>query len=161
MFDLINGLPVHVLVVHAVVVLLPLMSVVTVAFVVRPRWRRELPWAVLGNLLAAAATYAAMESGEKLQDRLSNPNFGEVAKDHGDIAKYLIYFALAQFVVSLIVWLLLRTRDESPRTSAPKLATSVVLTLAVGVAAIAWTYRVGDSGAKAAWKDTIAATNNK
>ena len=159
MFDLVNGLPAHALVVHAVVALLPLMSVVTVAFVLRPRWRRELPWAVLGNLLAAAATYAAMESGEKLQGRLSNPDFEPVAQDHGDIAQYLIYFALAQFVVSLIVWLLLRTRDEAPRTSTPKLATSLVLTLAVGVAANAWTYRVGDSGAEAVWKDTIASTN--
>ncbi|MBT0768070.1 hypothetical protein KIH74_04000 [Kineosporia sp. J2-2] len=159
MFDLVNGMPVHALVVHAVVILLPLMSVVTVAFVLRPRWRRELPWAVLGNLLAAAATYAAMESGEKLQARLSNPDFEPVAKEHGDIAQYLIWFAIAQFVVSLIVWLLLRTRDESPRTSAPKLATSVVLTLAVGIAAVAWTYRVGDSGAAAVWKDSIASTN--
>lgn len=158
MFDLFNGMPVHALVVHAVVVLLPLMSVVTVAFVLRPRWRRELPWAVLGNLLAAAATYAAMASGEKLQTRLSNPDFAPAAEEHGDIAQYLIYFAIGQFVVSLIAWLLLRTKDETPRTSAPKLVTSVVLTLAVGVAATAWTYRVGDSGAEAVWKDKIAST---
>ena len=158
MFDLFNGMPVHALVVHAVVVLLPLMAVVTVAFVIRPRWRRELPWAVLGNLLAAAATYAAMASGEKLQTRLSNPDFEPVAKDHGDLGALLIYFAVAQFVVSLIAWLLLRTRDDAARTSAPKLATAVVLTLAVGVAASAWAFRVGESGAEAVWKDKIAST---
>ncbi|GAB3238433.1 DUF2231 domain-containing protein [Kineosporia babensis] len=158
MFDLFNGMPVHALVVHAVVVLLPLMAVVTVAFVIRPRWRRELPWAVLGNLLAALATFAAMQSGEQLQTRLSNPDFAPVAEDHGNIAALLIYFAFGQFLASLIAWLLLRTKDDAPRTSAPKLVTSVVLTLAVGVAASAWTYRVGDSGAEAVWKDKIAST---
>jgi len=161
MFDLVNGMPVHALVVHAVVVLLPLMSVVTVAFVVRPRWRRELPWAVLGNLLAAIATFVAMESGEQLQSRLSNPGFDPIAQDHGEIAEYLIYFAIAQFVVSVIAWLLLRTRQESPRTSTPKLAAALVLTLVVGVAAIAWTVRTGDSGASAVWKDTIASTSGQ
>ena len=40
MFDLINGLPVHPLVVHAVVVLLPLATLGLIAIAVRPAWRR-------------------------------------------------------------------------------------------------------------------------
>ena len=36
MFDLINGLPVHTLVVHAVVVLVPLTALGTIALAVRP-----------------------------------------------------------------------------------------------------------------------------
>lgn len=158
MFDLINGMPVHALVVHAVVVLLPLMSVVTVALVVRPRWRRELPWAVLGNLVAAVATFVAMESGEQLQNRLSNPGFEPIAEDHGEIARYLVYFAIAQFVASVIAWWLLHTRAEKPRTPALKVLAAFVLTLVVGAAAIFWTVRTGDSGAEAVWKDTIAST---
>ena len=38
-FDLINGVPIHPLVVHAVVVLLPLAVLGTIAIVVRPAWR--------------------------------------------------------------------------------------------------------------------------
>lgn len=41
MFDLINGLPVHPLVVHAVVALLPLACLGTLAIAVRPVWRRQ------------------------------------------------------------------------------------------------------------------------
>ena len=39
MFDTIDGLPVHALVVHAVVVLLPLALLGTIAIAVRPAWR--------------------------------------------------------------------------------------------------------------------------
>ena len=46
MFDTIAGLPVHALVVHGVVVLLPLMSLVTVvwAFVPSAPARVGMPW---------------------------------------------------------------------------------------------------------------------
>jgi hypothetical protein len=43
MFDTISGLPVHALVVHTVVVLLPLMSIVTVAIALRRRARKAVP----------------------------------------------------------------------------------------------------------------------
>jgi hypothetical protein len=40
----------------------------------------------------------------------------------------------------------------------PAVVLAVVLVVAAGGAATAWTYRVGDSGAKAVWQDTIANT---
>ena len=98
MFDLINGLPVHALVVHVVVVLVPLMSVVTVVFVVRPKWRPELPWAILGSAGAFLASFVAKESGEKLQARLSNLQGSEVAAHHAALGRDLQYFAFAQLV---------------------------------------------------------------
>jgi hypothetical protein len=53
-FGQINGLPVHPLVVHLVVVLLPLAAIGTIAIAVRPVWRR--PYGALVVLFAAAAT---------------------------------------------------------------------------------------------------------
>jgi glucan phosphoethanolaminetransferase (alkaline phosphatase superfamily) len=158
MFDLINGLPVHALVVHAVVILLPLLSLVTVAFVVRPRWRRELPWAILGNAAALAASYVAKLSGEKLQIRLSVQAGHEVAGWHEHLGSVLWYFALAQLVASIIAWVLIRQRSPRGQASKPLVAIALVLVLAAGGAATVWTYRVGDSGAQAVWKDTIANT---
>jgi uncharacterized membrane protein len=158
MFDTINGLPVHALVVHAVVVLLPLLSVITVVFVIRPRWRKELPWAILGNAAALAAAYVAKESGEKLQDRLSTQLGSPVATWHAHLGASLWYFALAQLVASIVAFLLIRSRSERARTPKPAIALAIVLTLAAGVAATVWTYRVGDSGAQAVWNDTIAST---
>ncbi len=44
MFDTFQGLPVHALIVHATVVLLPLMCLVTVLVAVRPRLRAKYAW---------------------------------------------------------------------------------------------------------------------
>ena len=74
MFDLINGLPVHPLVVHAVVVLLPLATLGTIALVVRPAWRR--PYGPLLVAIAAVATVlipVATSSGEALEKHVGDP----------------------------------------------------------------------------------------
>lgn len=175
MFDTVSGLPVHILVIHAAVVLLPLMALVTIAFTVRPRWRPGLPWAILGNVVAFGAAFAAKESGEKLQARLSAVAGGPVAAEHGDLGANLPYFAIAMLVASVIAYLLVgrahrgavavaggqswdAPADVSPRASMPVTVLAVALVLVAGVATTAWTYRVGDSGSKAVWSDTIANT---
>jgi len=165
MFDIVSGLPVHALVIHAVVVLLPLMAGVTIAFTIRPRWRPGLPWAILGNLVAFGATFVAKESGEKLQARLSAQAGQAIAADHGSLGASLPYFAIAVLVASVIAWLLVG-RTPSPTgdshraesTSVVAVGLAVVLVLGAGAASAFWTYRVGDSGAKAVWQDTIANT---
>jgi uncharacterized membrane protein len=164
MFDTISGLPVHALVVHVVVVLLPLMALVTIAFVVRPQWRRELPWAVLGNAAVLASTYAARQSGGKLQARLSGLTGQPVAAWHQHLANVLPYYAIGQLAASVIAYLLLRRPSKTVGTSqvvqpsTAKLALAITLVLVAGVAATVWTYRVGDSGARAVWEVTIANT---
>jgi uncharacterized membrane protein len=158
MFDTIHGLPVHALVVHVVVILLPLLAIVTVAFVVRPRWRRELPWAVLGNAAVVVSCFVARESGDKLQARLSGSSGQPVAEWHEHLATVLPYFAIGQLVASVIAWLLIRQRSERAQASSILVALAIVITLGAGGAATAWTYRVGDSGAQAVWGDTIANT---
>jgi hypothetical protein len=177
MFDTINGLPVHALVLHAAVVLMPLMALVTIAFTIRPRWRPGLPWAVLGNLAALGAVYVSAESGGELQARLSAQAGSVVAKDHGELGSLLPNFAIAMVVASVLAYLLVgRTgRGRSARqsnshrewetveyepagASLPAVILAVALVVGAGAAATAWTYRVGDSGAKAVWEDTISNT---
>jgi hypothetical protein len=171
MFDTISGLPVHALVVHGAVVLLPLMALVTIAFTVRPRWRPGLPWAILGNLVALGTAYVAAKSGEKLQTRLSVQAEQQIAAEHGDLGSVLWYFAIGLVVASVVAYLLVggtrrhptsderesrRDRASGPSTVATLLA--VLLVVGAGAATTVWTYRVGDSGAKAVWQDTIANT---
>jgi uncharacterized membrane protein YqjE len=171
-FDTVNGLPVHALVVHAVVVLMPLMALVTIAFTIRPRWRPGLPWAILGNLVTMGAAYVAAESGGKLQARLSNLSGQKVADHHGDLGSLLPNFGIAMVVASVFAYLLVGRTGAGRRsvhgweeTEAdrykpnPVAATlAVLLVIAAGGAATYWTYQVGDSGAKAVWSDTIANT---
>ena len=66
MFDLVNGIPLHPLVVHAVVVLLPLAVVGTIAIVLRPSWRvRYGPLVVLAAAVSTVLMPVATSSGRR------------------------------------------------------------------------------------------------
>src|SRR5438046_1621494 len=70
-FETILGLPAHVLVVHAAVVLTPLLVLVALGYAVVPPFRRVSGWAVVGLALAApAVVYVARESGKAFRSRL-------------------------------------------------------------------------------------------
>jgi hypothetical protein len=159
MFDLINGLPVHPLVVHAVVVLLPLATLGTLAIAVRPGWRR--PYGLLVVACTAVATAllpVATSSGEALEERVGNPG------EHAELGDQLIWFAIPMLLLAAALWWLDRRSATGDRASAGR-ATSVTVLRAVAalavVAALATTvqvYRVGDTGARAAWGDQVSSS---
>lgn len=152
MFDVFDGLPVHILVIHAVVVLVPLMFLVTLAFTVRPTWRPGLPWAILGNLVATGAALVAKKSGQNLQARLSARAGSIIAKEHGNRGAVLWYFALALLIASIVAYLLVR---QESRILA---ALAIALVVICGAGATYWTIITGDSGSRAVWQDNIANT---
>ncbi|WP_183101292.1 DUF2231 domain-containing protein [Nocardioides pelophilus] len=156
MFDQFNGLPVHPLVVHAVVVLLPLAVVGTWAIALVPRWRpRYGPLVVAGALLSVALIPVATSSGEELAHRVGEP------EAHEELGESLLWFAVPLLVlVVVLVWLSHRqsraqaTSDPSDPTGprATRLVTAVaVLAALAGLATAVQVYRVGDSGAEATW----------
>ncbi len=161
--DNVNGLPVHPLVVHAVVVLLPLAALGVVALAVRPSWRGR--FGVLVVLIAALATAAvplATSSGENLEHRVGDPG------RHAELGDTLILFALPLLAVALTLYWLHRrsaagTAEETTgtRRASGRGAVGVVvavLAVVVATANLVQLYRIGDSGAKAVWGDTPAAT---
>lgn len=148
MFDVINGLPMHALVVHGVVVLLPLMAVVTIVVAFRPGWREKAAWpVVVADAVVVLMTFVAMQSGKTFQKRLG----GEVAVDHGNTGRLLIWFALGVLVVAVLVALTAKAGGSTSTGVA-------VLATVAGLAAIAWTAKTGDSGAKAVWESVIQNT---
>lgn len=151
MFDLIDGLPVHPLVVHAVVVLLPLASLGTLALVLRPSWRERFGLLVVGA--AAVATVllpVATSSGESLEERVGDPG------SHAGLGEQLIWFALPLLVLAAALVYLDRRARRDPATSPSPLRVVTVLALVAALAATAQVYRVGESGARAAWGDQVA-----
>ena len=105
MFDFVFGLPMHALVIHAVVVLVPLSALCTMAYVARPSWRWVLRWpTVAGALVSGTSAFVAAESGERLlirvsTTRASTTNF-ELLSNHttwGDRARIvcLVFMVLA------------------------------------------------------------------
>ena len=76
MFDTIFGLPVHILVIHAVVVLVPLCAVGVIVAAVSQTWRERLAVPIVVLLtVAVASAFVAKLSGQKLYDRLVGSGF--------------------------------------------------------------------------------------
>jgi uncharacterized membrane protein len=161
MFDLVNGLPVHPLVVHAVVVLLPAAVLGTVAIAVRPTWRQRYGTLVLGvTAVATALIPVATSSGEALERRVGDPG------RHAALGDQLIWFALPLLVLVGVLVVLERRathRSGSGRGSGRGTAGRTIAVLAV-VAALATgvqVYRVGDSGARAAWGSQVSSSASR
>lgn len=145
MFDTVAGLPLHPLVVHAVVVLLPLTALATVAVALLPRWRPATgPVAVLAAVMVVVS-FVAKESGEALQHARSAlmADGSTIAEEHGERGELVPFVALALFAAAALVWF----GGRRPALRVPAAVVAVV----VGLAAIGWTVIVGDSGARSVW----------
>jgi hypothetical protein len=155
MFDTFNGLPLHPLVVHAIVVLLPLATLGTIAIAVRPTWRPTYGPLVVGAALVATVLLpVATSSGESLEETVGSPG------EHAELGEQLIWFAIALLVASavLVGLELRRARQTTPEPS--RAITAMAVVAVVAALACSWqVYRVGDSGAKAAWGDTGSRTS--
>jgi hypothetical protein len=144
--DTFRGLPTHVLLLHATVVLVPLTCLVTVVVAFWPRIRTLAAWPVVAlNAVMVVMVWLTAQAGKRLEARIGvNP---EIAH-HASIGTNMIWFALALLVTSVLVALL------HARGGALRLGTGVLATVAA-VAALVWCFRVGESGATAVWKAVI------
>jgi hypothetical protein len=150
----ISGLPAHVLLVHALVVLAPLTALLEILCALWPAARRHLVWLVL----ALAATTAALtpittDAGEWLygQER----HHRDILNTHADRGGEMIYFSVALLVVAVVLALVHR---REVRAAAPGLAVNVVVAVVaavVGVAAVVQVVRIGDSGARSVWANEL------
>ena len=152
MFDLVNGVPVHPLVVHAVVVLLPLAVLGTIAIALHPAWRRPYgPLVVAAAAIATALIPVATSSGEELKGRVGDPG------KHDALGAQLLWFALPLLVLVLALVVLDRrtarvgASGASASGTGSMLNTVAVLAVVAALACGVQVYRVGDSGARAAW----------
>ena len=156
MFDSIGDMPLHPLVVHAVVVGAPLAALLGFLFVV-PRFRAWSRWPLaLVAVGAFAASLVAKESGEGLQRSLgigSRPATRSPAdrraRPAGDAARRgprRVRGARRRHGAG---------RPRAGRTSSGWSTGSCRSPLVVvGVLVLVWCYRVGDIGSRAVWNPT-------
>jgi bacteriorhodopsin len=157
MFERFGDLPLHVLVIHAAVVLIPGAALLAIAYAVRPQWRWLLRWPLLlGSLGALAVAYVAKESGEAFVAAV--PDLEQLVREHKDRGTLLLYFTIGFAAICVLAFLWLG--GPSPLTSGrgAKKSQAKPVDLAVSAAVvvmslivIVWTIRTGDSGAKAVW----------
>lgn len=145
----IHGLPAHILLNHFVVVLAPLAAVLAILCSLWPAARRRLIWLVL---LLAAGTLVLIPlttgSGGWLAARVGP---SPALTTHAQLGQTLIYMVSA-LLASVILLAAVHLRHARGRTVKFTLHAVVgVLVIAASVATLVQAYRIGDSGARAAW----------
>jgi hypothetical protein len=177
----VNGLPAHILLVHAVVVLLPLAAVLLVLTAWWEPARRRL--AAANAILAIAVVLIipiTTSAGEWLERRVPQTN---LLHDHTELGDTAIWYAIPIAVLAVVVWWRQReaTVAETPATAntgiGGRLATMTrqrtylkpesrtvmrviaVLAVVLAVVGVYGIYLIGDSGSKAAWTGNFSATS--
>jgi uncharacterized membrane protein len=162
-FEEFQGIPMHPLLVHAAVVLLPLQVAAAIAFAVLPRFRRYLGWFVAGVAVAApSAAFIARLSGQALRDRLirnGTSDAGVLAKiqQHNDFADLAMYSSIGLGVLMLILLFLeVRRARAAADGSGPGgmnilMIAVIVLTFGAAGATGYYVFQTGDTGAKMTW----------
>lgn len=153
--NVINGLPAHVLFVHAIVVLAPLTALLEILCGIWSAARRRLVWLVLAlALVTAGLTPLTTEAGEWLFDRQKHPS--DILREHAERGGWMIYFSVALVVVAILLAVLHVTenRSDKRRVAGPMIV--AILALAVGISTIIQVYRIGDAGSQSVWGDELS-----
>ena len=143
--DLIFGLPLHPLVVHGAVVLVPLVAFAALAMSYWPSFSRKYGGPVLIlAVVAQLSLFLAKGSGEPFEERLNK-----------DVERHANFGEIAPFTfIPLLVLLYLRWRmDKSGATvgsAKVRRLVSVLLALA-SILALVYIYLTGHSGAESVW----------
>lgn len=149
MYSQIDGLPLHPLVVHAVVVLVPLATVGALLVAVRPRWSRAYgPLVAAVAVAGAGAAFVARAAGVALQRTLRDAGDPlEGIEDHSRWGLWVLVLGLAFAVVTVAGTVL--ARRDGPRGRPAQV--TAWLSVGLGAAATAVTFLAGESGATSVW----------
>jgi len=151
-FDTVFGLPVHALVMHVVVVLVPLAAAGVVAIAVVPRWRERFGLLVLALATAGLATVpVATKSGGKLEDRLGAGDIvARQINDHQEMGERVIWPTLAMWLLAVVLVLMDRQRR---RGTVVKVVAALAVLAALTAAALVTI--TGHLGSTAVWSCTV------
>jgi hypothetical protein len=142
--DSVFGLPTHVLVVHAAVVLVPLAAIGAVIMAFAPKFSVRF-----GPVVVAVAAGGVIASILSRQSGGSLALLRGVSADHQSSGSLMPLFALGSFAVTLALWLIDRRRARRRLLGTQILAVVVV---AVAVITTGWTIRTGHSGSLMVWQ---------
>ncbi|KAA0021337.1 DUF2231 domain-containing protein [Antrihabitans cavernicola] len=149
----IDGLPAHVLLVHFIVVVAPLVATLEIVAALWPAARSRLVWLIVVlAVLTTVLTPVTTDAGEWLEDRLGA---SDAIRTHADRGDWMIYFSVAMLVVALLL-AALHLRENRLDTSTPLRVAVAVLAVVIGVATMVQIYRIGESGARAVWGDQVS-----
>jgi uncharacterized membrane protein len=145
----ISGLPVHALIVHFAVVVLPLAATALIALIYMPKLKSQYSFiTTAGVVLGSAAVLVAKQSGEALAEKIGTP------VKHADYASVLTIAAFILMVLTLIWYR--SSKGRRSRVVTPLGHTTVLAAIAV----LGFTFLTGHTGAQAVWEGKLAALNS-
>ena len=155
----VRGLPLHPLVVHAVVVLVPLGALSAILYAVVPRWRwlLRLPTLVLALFAVVLARVAVLTGSSLKHEKNFTGELGDRIARHMHWGQRLEYSIWVFAVVAIVAWWVLPhvtpvSGREDRETPAPRLVPilTVLLPLAALVVLVLAVI-TGEAGAQAVW----------
>lgn len=145
----ISGLPVHALIVHFAVVVLPVAATALIALIYMPKLKSQYSFiTTTGVVLGSAAVLVAKQSGEALAEKIGTP------VKHADYASVLTIAAFILMVLTLIWYR--SSKGRRSRVVTPLGHTTVLAAIAV----LGLTFLTGHTGAQAVWEGKLAALNS-
>lgn len=145
---MLTGLPLHPLVVHGAIALIPLAALGAIAISLVPSWSRRFgilvwPLALVGTGLALFAE----ETGESLEDIVGDPG------RHAELGELVKFPAFGIAALAAVLWWI-DTHSTGRRSAGTKLI-ALGLMLA-SVAGIVTVVLAGHSGAQEVWGDVVS-----
>lgn len=144
-FDLIFGLPVHPLVVHGAVVLIPLVAIAGLVMSYLPSFSRRYGKLVLViAVIAQLSLFIAKLSGESFEERL-----GKEVERHANLGEIAPFTTLPLLVLLYLRWRMDRS-GATVGSPAVRRLVSIALVIAA-LAALVFIFLTGHSGADSVW----------
>jgi hypothetical protein len=154
-----DGLPLHPLIIHVVVVFAPLAGIGGILYAAVPRWRWWLRWPLVAcALVAAVAGILAVRSGEDLEAQRHLQTLPELAT-HSARGRFLRWVLLAFLVpTALSAWLLggptpvASGKGGQETRGGALVGMGLAAVLLVGSLVVLYcVFITGDSGARSVW----------
>jgi uncharacterized membrane protein len=147
--ETVGGVPIHPLVVHAVVVLIPLTAFGVAVLSVVPRWRPRYGvlvaiTGVVGGVLAPIAKL----SGENLKETVGDT---DLVRRHADLGTNVLYGAVPLAVMAVVLWWLGRRAEQGRPVPRGVSLVAGAMGVVVAIAATVQIILIGHTGAEAVW----------
>lgn len=148
-----NGLPVHALLVHFIVVLAPLTAILAILCAVWPAARQRLVWLVLAlAVVTAGLSPLTTESGEWLEHQIEE---SPLVEEHAELGDTMVYFALALLIAAILLTVVYVRNKRGRALSGALSAAVTVFVVVASVATTVQVFRIGHSGANSVWSDAL------
>ncbi len=158
MLNTVFGLPVHPLIVHATVVVVPTAALAVLLYALWPRFRAWSGWGPLALAVAAVVlTPLSTGSGESLEHKVGE---SQLVRDHAELGDLLIWWVVPLVLLAAVLYWWHR-QERDGRSSRGLVVLVAVLPVVVALGTLVQVVLIGHSGAKAAWSSADASVSSR